>query len=246
MRASIFRTLWIMLSTALLTGYYCAYSSFLGWRGKLTRDDTDRLTRDWAKKTLRLARVTHKTINESNTQFDEKRPYILMSNHSSLYDIPIIYAGVPGSIRMLAKKELTKIPFFAQSIKYNQHISIDRQNREQAIKDLAEAKEKMLRGLLVWVAPEGTRSRDGKIARFKKGGFVIGIETQALIIPIGIRKARNILPAKTWRFHLNQEVEVHIGSPIDAAEYNSSNKEELIEKTRNAIMRLAGETDTSE
>lgn len=96
-------------------------------------------------------------------------------------------------------------------------------------------------GIILWVAPEGTRSKDGKLAPFKKGGFITAIQAKATIIPIGIRGAFDILPARTFNIHLNQKAEIHIGEPIDAAQYTIENKEELIEKTHQSIKKLVGE-----
>ncbi|MBS0358829.1 MAG: 1-acyl-sn-glycerol-3-phosphate acyltransferase, partial [Proteobacteria bacterium] len=171
----------------------------------------------WATGIMKAVRVDCKVFNAYQVEFKEHEPYILMVNHSSLYDIPITFVALPNiTMRMLAKKELFQIPIFGQGLKVAEFVFIDRKNREQAMKDLAQAKEKLESGIRLWIAPEGTRSRNGQLGPFKKGGFVTAIQTKAKIIPIIIKGAANILPPKTWRFHINQTVEVHIGQPIDA------------------------------
>lgn len=117
---------------------------------------------------------------------------------------------------------------------------IDRKNRYQAIKDLAFAKKLMESGIVLWVAPEGTRSKDGKLAHFKKGAFITAIESNATIIPIGIRGANNILPARTFNIHLKQEAEIHVGKAIDTTEFTMDNKAELIQQTYDSIKALIG------
>ncbi len=162
-----------------------------------------------------------------------------MSNHSSLYDIPITFVAVPGTIRMLTKKELFRVPVWGRGLEAGEFISIDRRDRRQAMQDLERAKEKMKSGVTVWIAPEGTRSRSGFIGPFKKGGFMLALQTGATIIPVGIRGARQVLPARTLRFHLGCRSEVHIGRPIDAALYDLSTRDELMEEVSRAIAELA-------
>jgi len=118
---------------------------------------------------------------------------------------------------------------------------IDRKNKYQAIKDLAYAQQLMESGIIMWIAPEGTRSKDGKLGPFKKGGFITAIQSKATIIPIGIRGANNILPARTFNLHLKQKAEIHIGQPIDASQFTVDNKELLIQQTYEEIKELVGE-----
>ena len=98
-------------------------------------------------------------------------------------------------------------------------------------------------GIIMWISPEGTRSKNGKLAAFKKGGFITAIESNATIIPIGIRGAFDILPAKTRRFNIHQKVEIHIGEPVDASQYRIDNKDELIDRVHREMKILVGECD---
>jgi 1-acyl-sn-glycerol-3-phosphate acyltransferase len=181
-------------------------------------------------------------INPYNTQPVPGRATILMCNHSSAYDIPISFKAFPNhSIRMLAKKELSKIPIMSKGMTAAEFAFIDRKNRYQAIKDLVYVRELMESGIIMWISPEGTRSKDGKLAPFKKGAFITAIQAQAIIIPIGIRGAYDIIPGRSLSVNLNQKVEIHIGKPIDAAQYTMQNKDELVKKTHDAIKDLVGE-----
>ena len=147
-------------------------------------------------------------------------------------------------MRMLAKKELSKVPFLGRAMKAAEFPFVDRKNRRQAIKDLAYAKELMESGIVMWIAPEGTRSKDGKVAPFKKGGFITAIQSKATIIPMAIRGAHDILPARTYQLNINQQAEIHIGQAIDASQYTLENKNELMEKVHQEIKKLAGETES--
>ncbi len=228
------QSLWIIVQVGVVTFFYgliCLYQS----RFK-TRQDIDRTIRRWCAHLLRFAKVSYEVFNPLQVSFLPDRPYIIMSNHASLYDIPLIFAAFPGSIRMVAKKELFRIPFWGYTTKKIEVLSIDRSNLAQARLDLNYAKEKMQSGIVLWIAPEGTRSRHGKLNPFKKGCFLLAMETAATIIPVGIRNADKILPAGSLNFRLNQKVEIHIGQPIEASQYTA--RQELTEAVRQSILAL--------
>ena len=95
-------------------------------------------------------------------------------------------------------------------------------------------------GIVLWAAPEGTRSPDGKLLPFKKGCFHLALDTEAVIVPVAIRGIHKVLPARSWRFNLGQQVSVHIGEPIDAATYTREDLPELMAETRQRIATLLG------
>ena len=200
---------------------------------------TDKTLNHWVDQLLKGVQVEYTVVNPFNIEPEQGKATILMCNHSSSYDIPLAFKAFPKhSIRMLSKKELSKVPLMGKAMQASEFPFIDRKNRYQAIKDLQYAKKLMESGILLWVAPEGTRSKDGRLAPFKKGAFVTAIQAEAIIIPIGIKGAHNILPAGTFNINLNQKAEIHIGKPINAAEYTLENKAELMTKTYNVIKKL--------
>ncbi|HBI22472.1 MAG TPA: 1-acyl-sn-glycerol-3-phosphate acyltransferase, partial [Legionella sp.] len=193
----------------------------------------------WLKRVLKLVGIQVQVFNPYKVKTQIGQPTIIMCNHSSLYDIPLSLAAFPSnSLRMLAKKEMSRIPFMGRAMVAAEFPFIDRKNRHQAIKDLAFVQKLLESGIVMWIAPEGTRSKDGRIAPFKKGAFITAIQAKALIIPIGIRGASAILPARTHQLNLNQTAEVHIGKPIDASPYTLDNKEALIEQVFQSIKQL--------
>lgn len=233
---------WIICTLLFYTGMVCLRSIFKYFFSTPTRPWVDQTIHNWTDQLLNEVKVNYEVINPHNTEPQAGKATILMCNHSSLYDIPLGFKAFPNhSIRMLSKKELSKIPIMGKGMAAAEFPFIDRKNRYQAIRDLEYAQELMKSGIIIWIAPEGTRSKNGKLAAFKKGSFITAIQAQATIIPIGIRGAFNIIPAKTTRINLNQKAEIHIGEPIDASEFTIDNKELLIEKTHQAIMRLTGE-----
>lgn len=235
------RIIWIALLSGYYTAYYCSLATLKQLFGTMTRPWVDDIMQRWSQRLLRLIGANCIVINPNQIQPPTDKPVIIMCNHTSLYDIPISFKAFPNhSIRMLAKKEIAKVPFLGTGMVMAECPFIDRKNREQAIKDLQVAKQLMKSGIIMWIAPEGTRSKDGKLASFKKGPFITAIEANASIIPIGIRGAFEILPAKTLRLNLNQTVEIHIGEIIDASLYTMANKDELINKTHQQLTMLVG------
>jgi 1-acyl-sn-glycerol-3-phosphate acyltransferase len=119
-----------------------------------------------------------------------------MSNHQSHYDVPVLYSVFGGTVRMIAKVELFKIPVFGKAMRHAGFIAIDRSNRESAIANLAAAKKALAEGTSIWIAPEGTRSPTGEIGTFKKGGFNVAFDVGADILPVTVQGTRNVLPAQ--------------------------------------------------
>ncbi|MCP0913944.1 MULTISPECIES: lysophospholipid acyltransferase family protein [Legionella] len=244
MKASKLRTVWIMVLSALYTANACAQAISKRLMGTINRQWVDETMRIWVDRILNAVGVRYKVINPHQVEPEPGIPTIIMCNHSSLYDIPLSLKAFPRhSIRMLAKKELAKIPLMGKGMQASEFPFIDRKNRHQAIKDLEFVHQLLESGIVMWIAPEGTRSKDGKLGPFKKGGFITAIQAKATIIPIGIRGAYDILPARTYQFNINQDAEIHIGKPIDAAQYTLENKEELIEKVHQVMEQLTGAAD---
>ncbi|OCH97822.1 glycerol acyltransferase [Legionella jamestowniensis] len=243
MKISKLRTQWIILLSILYTANACFKSIIKRLTGRTSRAWVDKTIRQWTDNLLGLVGVKCKIVNPHEVAPKQGEATIIMCNHSSLYDIPLSFKAFPNhSIRMLAKKELSKIPIMGKGMMAAEFPFIDRKNRHQAIKDLVAVRKLLESGIVMWIAPEGTRSKSGKLAPFKKGAFITAIEAKATIIPIGIRGAYDILPAKTTQFNINQTAEVHIGQAIDASEYTLANKDELINRVHQSIKELIGES----
>lgn len=199
----------------------------------------DQTIHAWAAIMLRIVGAKVTVHNPHGITLTPGNAYILMSNHNSLYDIPLIFETMPGSsIRMIAKKELLNVPLWGHAMKACEFMGIDRKNSAQAVKDLELVREKMRSGIVPWIAPEGTRSRDGKLGVFKKGGFMLAIQTSAIIIPIAIRGAAKILPPKTLNFQTDQPVEIFIGKPVDASQYTVVQRTKLLQEVREQIEEM--------
>ena len=241
MKASVMYRIWIMLQAVTTTQSISVLALYMRLRGTYDRPYADGVLRRWSQGLLRTVRATYEVIDPHRVTIEAGTPYIIMSNHRSLYDIPLIFMSLPGSIRMLTKKELFQVPLWGRGLRASEFLSIDRRNHDQALKDMEVVKHKMQTGIVVWIAPEGTRSRNGRLGEFKKGGFMIALQTGATIIPVGVRGSERITPPDTFDFCLDRHVEVHIGAPIDARRYSLETRDAFMQDVRQAILTLSGE-----
>jgi len=173
-------------------------------------------------------------------QFEPGRPYIVMSNHASLLDIPVMMGAIPGSMRMVMKEELTRVPVWGRALVASGFVPIDRKNREKAIGQLEKAKRMLSSGVTLWVSPEGTRARDGKLAPFKKGGFHVALDLGVPIVPAFIDGAFGIIPPDQFMVLPDGEITVRFGAPIETAGRSKDDLELLMGDVREAILSLSG------
>jgi len=245
MKASFLKKLSILATTVGSTLGISIYVLYLRLTNTYDRHYADGVLRWWSSLLLRTVRATWEVVNPRGVKTIPGRPCIIMSNHRSHYDIPLIFVSLEGSIRMLTKKELFKIPLWGRGMKAAEFISVDRRNHEQALKDLKEARRMMEDGIVLWVAPEGTRTRTGKLGTFKKGGFMLALELGAVIIPVGIRGSEKIHRPESSDLNLGQKVQVYIGETIDASGYGEDERDRLMKDVRRTITSLAGEDEVA-
>lgn len=236
MKASKPRFYWIAFMTGIITIRSCFRILLLSYIVKDFRTVVDKTMLNWARNLLSLIGLEVKVIGSENMPEKGKRPVVVMCNHSSLYDIPVSAVALNTSLRMLAKAELFKIPLLSAAMRRGEFVSVDRQNHEQSRKDLEIAKGKMLNGIILWVAPEGTRSKDGKLAKFKRGGFHVALESGALIVPMVIKDIHKVQAGNDLSLYLNQEIEVELCEPVDATEYSVEERQKLVHEVRNRML----------
>ena len=116
-----------------------------------------------------------------------------MSNHQSLYDIPVLFYVIGPNIRMITKKELFRVPIFGSALAAAGFISIDRSDRDAAIRSLDEARALLASGTHVWIAPEGTRSRPGSSFLSRRAPSTWRFEAGLPILPVTLRGTRDVL-----------------------------------------------------
>lgn len=232
--ANLARRVGVALGSLSVTLYFCLLVIGRAALGRLRREHVDGYTRAWSAVLLRLVRM-HMTVQGQCPDFNDGRRYLILCTHSSHYDIPASFVAMPGSIRMLAKSELYRIPFLGRAMRAAEFPSVARHNPQQARRDLLRARQMMESGIVLWAAPEGTRSAAGHLQPFKKGCFHLALDTDAMIVPVAIRGIQHVLPARTWRLNLDQPVQLLIGSAIDASRYDRESLATLMADTRQSM-----------
>lgn len=190
--------------------------------GRLTKEICDQRLARWSRAVLANARISLEVTGRENLK--PGQTYLVMSNHQSLYDIPVLFQAIGPNIRMITKRELFHVPIFGRALAAAGFVSIDRRNRNAAIRSLKHAQDLLNGGTHVWIAPEGTRSRTGELLPFKKGGFYLALQTGLPILPVTIRGTRAALPAKGLRSAAGARVDVTLHPPIDPAPYAARGK----------------------
>jgi len=189
--------------------------------------------RFWTWAILRLGGVSLRVIGLD--RINPRQPYVFMVNHQSNIDIPVLIQSLTAhQLRWIAKKELLWIPFFGWALWASKHILVDRADPRSAAKSFKTAGERIRVGLSVVVFPEGTRSRNGSLLEFKKGGLLLALKTGTPIVPVTINGSRRVLPPGAWRLRAGT-IEVIISKPIAVKGFRPGNLRELSTQIREAV-----------
>jgi len=181
--------------------------------GTLTTPICDARLDSWSAAIVRFARIDIEAEGLEHAPLDEA--FVVMSNHQSHYDIPVLFQALrPRRLRMVAKSELFRLPIWTGAMRAAGFVEVNRKNRISAMRSLDRAREAIVGGTSIWIAPEGTRSPDGKLGSFKKGGFHMAAGAGARILPVSIDGTRRILPAKGTRVKNGEHVRVVVHEPV--------------------------------
>jgi len=160
---------------------------------------------------------------EGLENIDPDKSYVVVANHQSQFDIPVVYGWIGLDLRWVAKAELGKIPFLGTGSRAVGHVFIDRSDPEQARAAIGRAVKKLGPGSGLLFFAEGTRSRSGKLLPFKKGAFRIAVDQQLPVLPVTLVNARDILPAGSLRIRPGRvRVVVHPPLPTEGLERGQS------------------------
>jgi len=192
------------------------------------------LARYWARFVIWLASARVSVLGAGNIPSRE-RPYLVVMNHQSNMDIPVLVHSLPLQIRFIGKIELKRIPLFGSALLKAGHFLIDRGDHLKAMEGMREAGAALkLKGVSVVFAPEGTRSRDGRLLPFKKGAFVMAIETGIPILPVTIDGTRRSLPkGSLWARKADIKVTIH--KPVTTQGLHYEDRDDLSEQVRGII-----------
>jgi 1-acyl-sn-glycerol-3-phosphate acyltransferase len=166
---------------------------------------------------------------------DPALPYVFMANHISHVDPPALAVAIPQPIHWVFKKELGAIPVFGWALRAGGQIMVDRADRQQAAGALQEALEGLTGNASIMIFPEGTRSRDGRLLPFKKGGFRMAVQAGLPIVPVRVSGTREIVAADTLHVR-GGEALVEILSPIPTAGLKPADIPVLMARVREALL----------
>lgn len=191
------------------------------------------LSRIWAY--VMLAATGVRCVIRGKDKIRPNTSYVIISNHQSEYDILALVTTLGIQYRWIIKKELRKVPLFGYALYASRNVFIDRGDHSQAMKSIREGMARLPQGVSVLFFAEGTRSEDGSIGPFKKGGFLMALERGLPILPVTVNGSRKVLPKKSLVFTPGT-IEVVVGDPIDTREYTMENLQELVDFTRGVIV----------
>jgi 1-acyl-sn-glycerol-3-phosphate acyltransferase len=176
---------------------------------------------------------------------DPEQSYIIMSNHQSHFDVLAFYGHWGRQFRWVIKEELRKAPGLGWYCAAGGHVFIDRSSREKSIASLRAARPLLDGGISVMIFPEGTRSRDGRMQPYKKGGFMMALELGLPILPVSISGSRQVLPGRSLRL-LPGNIKIQVHPPIDTSGYKISQRAQLMAEVRQAIAAGLSEYERGE
>lgn len=164
---------------------------------------------------------------EGRENIDKRTSYVFVANHQGAFDIFLVYGYLNHNFKWMMKKSLEKIPFVGAACRISHHIMVDRSSASAIQETMAQAKRILRDGMSLVVFPEGSRTPDGKIKKFKRGAFSLAAEFGLPIVPLTIDGSFNIL--KKGSFSVNPgKIKLVIHKPIEfKAEADSK---ELIER----------------
>lgn len=194
---------------------------------------------------MQLSAAGVKVTVEGAEHIPKDQPVVFVSNHQSWFDIISLAANLPGYPRFVYKKEMAKIPILGEALKRAGHILIDRQNRQKAFEAYEEAARVIREGMSAVVFPEGTRSRTGELLPFKKGPFVLAIASQVPLVPVYCAGTFGIMRKGSMRVRPHP-VTLRLGEPIETKGLTYDDREDLLRRTRAAIMALRDVGDSND
>lgn len=191
------------------------------------------ISRGWAWVMLKVTGV--RTEIRGREKIRPGQSYVIISNHQSHFDILALVIRLGVQFRWIIKKELRAIPLFGLALYKSKNIFIDRTDRDKAVQSIRDGIRRLPPGVSVLFFAEGTRSPDGKIHPFKKGGFTTAVESGLPILPVTVNGSRKVLPKGALAFRRGP-IEVVVGDPVDTRGYAHETIGDLMAVTRGAII----------
>jgi len=191
--------------------------------------------RTWSR--LILATTGVRVEVDGLERLEPGRTYVFVSNHQSIYDIPILFWSLPYQLRIIAKESLGRFPFLGWHLSRTGHMLVDRKRPDRA-KIFGWAARLTTNGLSLIVFPEGTRSRDGRVGRFKGGSFYLALEAGLPVVPISVVGSRHVMLRGRLATYPGK-VKLVIHEPIDTRDLAGSDPRDFGQRVRGVITPIA-------
>ncbi|MBW2539196.1 MAG: 1-acyl-sn-glycerol-3-phosphate acyltransferase [Deltaproteobacteria bacterium] len=186
----------------------------------------------WSLMNIFLSGTRIKITGQEKIQ--KNQSYIVISNHQSLFDVWALIGKIPLQLRWIVKLEIRKMPIFGYALERMGHIYINRKTRSAAASSLEKAARKIKGGTSVIIFPEGTRSKDGHLLRFRRGGGIIALKSGVPILPVTVIGSRFVLPKDTLNL-MPGKIEVIVGDIIDPGQFDENRIDDLMDTVKSAI-----------
>ncbi len=234
------RSIWIWTSASFLILIWFPSLSIVRF---FDRDPVRYTTGRWFRRlgaVLTKANPLWKLRISGEVITDIRRPYVIVSNHQSFADIPLI-ANLPWEMKWLAKAELFKLPIVGWMLRMSGDIPVDRKNKRAAAQAFMRAYRYLSQKCSVIFFPEGTRSSDGLVHRFTDGAFQLAIRAQVPILPLVVEGSRDCLPKRSWKFGQSRDIFLKVLPPVETKDLTPADAEELRDSIRNLIIHQIAE-----
>ena len=235
-----FTTIYFLIISTLYLVFYGAFVLLTGWFLKKFRGEER--SREYVLNEVRkfgrraFSWLFSEVVAEGLENVPDK-PVLVVSNHQSLMDIPLILGYVKRG-GFIAKRELKRVPGISWFIEYMGGVFIDRGNTRQTAGEIKRVLKRMRNGTSYIVFPEGTRTLDGSVGEFKKGALALAKKTGVKILPVAIWGTMYLVPKRSLLFNPGR-VYMKVLPSVDPKDFRT--EEELIEHVRNSIVRAVEE-----
>ncbi len=164
-----------------------------------------------------------------------RNPYVVVCNHQSLADIPLI-SNLPWEMKWMGKKELFDLPVIGWMMKLSGDIPVDRKSARSGVLAFSKARHCLEQKCSVMMFPEGTRTSDGRVRQFSDGAFHLAIAAGVPVLPLVIEGSRDCIPKNSWRFGKPADVFLKVLSPVDTSPFTLTEVSRLRDSVRSAII----------
>jgi 1-acyl-sn-glycerol-3-phosphate acyltransferase len=171
---------------------------------------------------------------------DPRNPYVVVCNHQSLADIPLI-SNLPWEMKWVAKEELFRIPLVGRMLRWSGDIAVDRKSPRSGALAILKAQKVLEQKCSVMIFPEGTRTLDGRVRQFSDGAFHLAIKSKVPILPLVIEGSRDCIPKNSWKFGKPSEIFLKVLPPIGTSDLTVHDVAHLRDTVRIVIMKQLAE-----